>query len=263
MTFKTPKPRIKTLEQIDREYIDLRSSVLTLSAPRKVKNQPNRKPIPAEVIEPAADMFKTKRSRVRSCVSGALFYTVLAALVLCVYLFAGTSTGPPRSLLGFSAMTVLSSSMHSEIPKGSLIITRHTESGDIKVGDDITFLREDNTTVTHRVIGIYENYKNTHQIGFETKGVDNLRADSDIIIGSNVIGKVVFTSMFLGKMLKFIRDNAVIIVILTALVIGLFVALRIFFKSGRKSVHTAYSEEARKRKIPKRRFRLYSIPPSV
>jgi len=174
-----------------------------------------------------------KGSRIRSGIASLLFYILLAAALVGIFLVGSTADGSPRNLLGFSAMTVLTRSMQSEIPQNSIILTRHVDPTTIQVGDDITYLMQNNTTITHRVIGIHENYENSGMRGFETQGLMNENPDAEIVLAVNVIGRVIFHSLIIGRVILFIRANVFLIVILGVLAIALSISLR-FWLTGRK-----------------------------
>ena len=121
-----------------------------------------------------------------------LFYGVLIALIAGVVLLSGSGKQGPRSFGGFTMQTVLTSSMESEFPKGSLVISRHTDPNTLQIGDDITFMASETTTISHRIIGIVENYADTGQRAFQTQGVMNAAPDSELVPAVNVVGKVIF-----------------------------------------------------------------------
>ena len=181
---------------------------------------------------PGARPVAQARRRARPVIVGFFFYLALIVFVLAVYLSASTGSGAPRDLFGYSAMTVLTGSMQSAIPRGSLIVTKHVDPEAIQVGDDITFFVDATTTVTHRVVGIYTDYEGSGQRGFQTQGTNNLNPDKDVVAAANVVGKVVFHSEALGKALRLVKDLAVYLIISTALLIGVVVALRVFLAPG-------------------------------
>lgn len=159
----------------------------------------------------------TKKNRFET----VFFYSLLLFIVVAMSAaFNGKSvSGVPRNIAGFAPMTILTRSMQSVYPQHSLVVTKVTEPKELVIGDDITYIKENNTTVTHRIIGINENYMDTGERGFETKGVENPRKDEEVIRAENVIGKVVFSSIVLGKILLFVRENLV----LTAVTVIVFI----------------------------------------
>ena len=181
-------------------------------------------PTPAE--EAPAEALR-ERSRARRLLGSVLFYGILAALVFGVYLFGmNDPTGPPANVGGFSAMTVLTRSMQDVYPQDALIITRRVDPHTIGVGDDITFLMPNNTTITHRVVGIRQNYQNTGLPGFETMGTMNGSPDAEVVAAANVVGRVIFSSLFLGNTILFIRGNIWLICIFMVLGGALIFVLR-------------------------------------
>jgi signal peptidase len=167
----------------------------------------------------ANDTMKPKK--LVSKIMNIVFYLVMTFIIILVYLFANNQaeSGPPRNFFGYSPMTILTTSMQSVLPKDSLIITKYVDPDSLVIGDDITFLLENNTTMTHRIIDIQENIAGTRERGFKTQGVDNPLPDEDIVYGPNVVGKVIYNSLLLGQILLLIRENLIIVFILLVLII--------------------------------------------
>ena len=182
----------------------------------------------------ASDFNNFKREagqKSRDRISGALFYIVLIAVLAVLYTqTADMQSGVPHHIAGYSAMRVLTGSMQSEIPKDSLIITQRVAAADIRVGDDITFLINESTTMTHRVIMIYENYADTGQRGFQTQGIENPLPDRNIVVPENIIGRVVFHNLQIGQALRIVSENVLITGIMASLLICFFVVLKFVFK---------------------------------
>lgn len=156
----------------------------------------------------------------KKLLSNVIFYAVIVVLIFFLEstLIAQDEATEPRNIAGFSPMTILSNSMRSVYPKDTFILTRQVDPKTLNIGDDITFITESQRTVTHRIVGIEENHLRTRERGFVTKGVDNPREDKDMVHARNVIGKVVFSSHFLGRVLLFIRNNLIISVVIAVLV---------------------------------------------
>jgi signal peptidase len=164
-------------------------------------------------------------------ISNILFYIVIVIVIFAIILSRGSGE-EPRSLFGYSIFTVLTSSMQSEIPQYSFIITHEVKPDTLKIGDDITYLMPDGRTITHRIIGIYINYQNSGEIGFETKGVSNSSADAEIVYGKNVVGKVIFHNLQIGKGIRYISLYWMYLMIpMLAVIIGLYIISRMY---GRK-----------------------------
>ena len=163
---------------------------------------------------------------VGKAIKGIFFYLSMIMIVLLAYQYAAAPGGPPRGVFGYSAMTVLTGSMQKEIPKGSLVVTKQVEPHSIKVGDNITFMRDAHTSVTHQVVGIYENYENSGMRGFQTQGVNNIAPDKDIVKATNVVGKVVFHNKTMGDLVTYIKNNTILSVVIAALIGALVIALQ-------------------------------------
>jgi len=164
---------------------------------------------PADTTAPNTDDGK-KRSRTWTFIRGFLFYFTLAAIVFGAFLFSGDPTGPPQDIAGFSAMTVLTRSMQSELPQHSLIVTHKVDPQRIQIGDDITFLTPNNSTITHRVIEILENHHNSGMRSFRTQGIENANPDTELVLAQNVIGRVIFHNLTIGRTVHLIRNNVLI-----------------------------------------------------
>lgn len=169
-----------------------------------------------------------KPKKLISKIMNALFYVVMIFIIVLIYLFANNQaeSGPPRNFFGYSPMTILTTSMQSVLPKDSLIITKYVDPESLVVGDDITFLLENNTTMTHRIIEIHENIEGTSERGFKTQGVDNPLPDEEIVYAPNVIGKVIYNSLLIGQILLLIRENIILVFILLVLIIWLIYYLK-------------------------------------
>jgi len=215
---RTPPPNLKPLSEVDAEFRALKSR-----ATGRKKNPPPPDSLPEASPQPA----KWKR-----IMTDVVLYTAILGVLSALYFgnFRSESTAP-KNLLGYSVMRVLTESMKSVMPQDTLIITRKAEPGEIQVGDDITFLRRDNSTVTHRVVEIHNNYADTGMPGYKTKGTDNPRPDQEIVAYNNVVGRVVYHNTALGKVIKFIGDMLPFIVISLALIIGIIIAMKVFFNS--------------------------------
>lgn len=168
------------------------------------------------------------KSRLKSRIIGFFIYSACILAVLVAFFGRGPDGGY-RMVFGYTVFSVLTDSMQSEIPQSSLVVVKQTEPAQLTVGDDITYLREDNATVTHRIVSVIENYQGSGLRGFQTKGLENAMPDPEIVYANNVLGKVVYHSTAIGKLLEVIRTNSIYIVLFTAISTALFFSLRIFF----------------------------------
>ena len=121
--------------------------------------------------------------------------TILVALVV---LLAVALVGV--RLAGIRTFTVLSGSMEPTYHVGSLIYVKKVDPTTIQPGQVITFMLEENTVATHRVVDIDgENQR------FTTKGDANDAEDASLVHYKNVIGTPVFTIPKLGYAANYIQ----------------------------------------------------------
>ena len=190
---------------------------------------PSKPAPPANIVQPTPKGTKSKAGKI---VSAALFYGFLLCLVGGAFLL---SRGEKSDVFGYSFMNVITSSMQSVIPVGSLVVVRAVDTDTIRIGDDITFMKDAETAITHRVIGIIENYEGTGERGFETQGVDSDRPDFEIVRAANVVGVVKYHVPKLGQWLEWLRGNLVITFCFTAGILLLAVLLKGIFKKMPKN----------------------------
>lgn len=169
---------------------------------------------------------QTRKSKALNIISNILFYLVIIGIVVGALLIKSSSGGRPTMIAGFSAFRVLTSSMEDVYPKGSLIITKAVEPNELAIGDDITFMVSETSSVTHRIIGITQNYLGTGKPGFETQGVMNEKPDKDMVAYANVVGRVIFCSKALGDLANYMRNNWPLLIF----VVVVFIALIAFLK---------------------------------
>ncbi|MCL2774764.1 MAG: signal peptidase I [Oscillospiraceae bacterium] len=180
---------------------------------------------------------KTKNKKQRSImtiISDILFYSAILTIMISI-LTSGSKDGKPRMFMGYSYFTVLTSSMQDEIPKGSFIIVHETDPQKLKIGDAVTYMRDDDTTVTHKIISVYDNYENSGARGFQTKGVNNADPDKDIVYAANIVGKVIFHIPVLGAAVSYLKSNIYIVFVIFGLCIILSFLIRMLFTKSAKS----------------------------
>ncbi len=117
-------------------------------------------------------------------------FTWLIVLVLVLGALMMLGTRP----FGYTPYVILSGSMEPAYPTGSLIYVQKTDPLEVKIGDPITFvLNEDLVVATHRVVSIdLDNQR------FTTKGDANDNIDSSPVLFKNLIGVPRFQISKLG-----------------------------------------------------------------
>ena len=119
--------------------------------------------------------------------------TILVALVV---LLAVALVGV--RLAGIRTFTVLSGSMEPTYHVGSLIYVKKVDSAAIRPGQVITFMLDENTVATHRVVEVVPDEDDPSTLRFRTKGDANDAEDASLVHYKNVIGTPVFTIPYLG-----------------------------------------------------------------
>lgn len=126
--------------------------------------------------------------------------TVLVALVvLLALLLVGAR------IFGLQVFTVLSGSMEPTYHTGSLIYVKKVDPYAIEPGQVITFMLDENTVATHRVVGVVPDEEDSSVIRFRTKGDANETEDGGLVHYKNVIGTPVFTIPYLGYVANYIQ----------------------------------------------------------
>ena len=126
--------------------------------------------------------------------------TVLVALVvLLALLLVGAR------LFGLQVYTVLSGSMEPTYHTGSLIYVKKIDPYTIEEGQPITFMLDEDTIATHRVVGIVPDEEDPTVIRFRTKGDANEAEDGTLVHYKNVIGTPVFSIPYLGYVANYIQ----------------------------------------------------------
>lgn len=118
---------------------------------------------------------------VRNCGIGILLVLILLSLV--------SKFKKSDYILNFAPMKVLSGSMEPDIKVGDLIIAKKTDPSKIKEGDVVTYKMNSLVNVTHRVVEVFSSDKS---VAFKTKGDANNIEDSDLVLGDDLVGKLVF-----------------------------------------------------------------------
>lgn len=130
-----------------------------------------------------------------------LITTVLVALVV---LMAVALVGV--RLVGLQVFTVLSGSMEPTYPTGSLIYVRQVDPFTLESGDVITFMLDEDTVATHRVVEVVPDKEDPSVIRFRTKGDANDNVDGGLVHYKNVLGTPVFTIPRLGYLASYIQN---------------------------------------------------------
>lgn len=122
--------------------------------------------------------------------AGSIMVGLLAVVAVVL---AGTR------LLGFRTFTVMSGSMEPEYPVGAMVYVRPVNYQELKVGDVISYVADDEKTViTHRIVKIEADKKDNSVLRFQTKGDSNNVADAKMVHYKNVLGVPIMTIPMVG-----------------------------------------------------------------
>lgn len=124
---------------------------------------------------------------------------LVALVVLLALLLVGAR------LFGLQVYTVLSGSMEPTYHTGSLIYVKKVDPYTIRDGQVITFMLDENTIATHRVVGVVPDEEDSTVVRFRTKGDANETEDGGLVHYKNVIGTPVFTIPYLGFVANYIQ----------------------------------------------------------
>ena len=106
-------------------------------------------------------------------------------------------------VFGLQVYAVLSGSMEPTYHVGSIIYVKPVDPSELKVGDPITFVMNEQLTVaTHRVVRI-----DAENSAFYTKGDANEDPDASPVHFNNLLGKPVFTIPYLGYVSSYVPSR--------------------------------------------------------
>lgn len=119
-----------------------------------------------------------------------------SALVVLAVLLALLLVG--ARLIGLQVFTVLSGSMEPTYHTGSLIYVKKVDATKLSEGTVITFMLDEDTIATHRIVGVVPDEEDPSVIRYRTKGDANANEDGGLVHYKNVVGTPVFSIPKLG-----------------------------------------------------------------
>ena len=126
--------------------------------------------------------------------------TILVAIVVVLALLLVGAR-----FIGMNVYTVLSGSMEPTYHVGSLIYVKDVDTDELKAGDVITYMLDEDTIVTHRIADVIPDETDPSIIRFQTKGDANDSVDGSLVHYKNVIGTPVFSIPKLGYLANYIQ----------------------------------------------------------
>ena len=165
-----------------------------------------------------------------------------AVVVLCLVVF--TKQGEAPNLGGYTVFRITTGSMRPSYDTDTLILVKKTDPSQIQVGDVISFYSADpaldGAVNTHRVIAIEQDgteWKYTTQ-GDANNIPDQYGTDSEALIG-----KVVASSLALGKLARLVANPLVFIPVI--LISNLVRTIRLAGKIAKDEEEAAVREAIR------------------
>ena len=166
---------------------------------------------------------------------------VISALTLLLALFTAKEGELPAEFFGNYLFPITTTSMQREIPQGSLVITEPSDPRELVVGDIITFVQSDMTFLTHKIFEILNDFDNSGQMAFLTKGTENVDPDKDVVLGADIIGRVVLVIPVAGEFIYFLAYNihipiAILVICLITLLYSTGVFSKLYGQAAKKLV---------------------------
>ena len=170
-----------------------------------------------------------------------VFTSILVALsVIIAILLVGVR------LVGFQVYTVLSGSMEPTYHTGSLIYVKSVDYTDVKAGDVITFMMDEDTVATHRVVQVIPDEEDPTVLRYQTKGDANEAVDGGLVHYKNLIGCPVFTIPYMGYVSNYIQNPPGTYIAITAgAILLLLVFLPDLFMEDEKDLKNAHRKGGR------------------
>lgn len=141
--------------------------------------------------------------------------TILFSLLL-ILLELGNSFELP-SFLNIEMYTVISNSMEPKLSKDDIVIVKKGYINEkYKIGNIITFKREDGEIITHR---IKKDIFNDGQRAYITQGDNNDTEDKDIVKYEMIIGKVIYTMPRFGNLMKILKNKMFFSICIVSLIV--------------------------------------------
>lgn len=132
-----------------------------------------------------------------------IWNVVTTTLVVLVVLLAVALAGV--RLFGLRVYYVMSGSMEPTYHVGALIYDKKVDPHRLQPGDVITFMLDEDTIATHRIVEVVPDEEDSSVIRFRTKGDANEAEDGSLVHYKNVLGTPVFTIPGLGYVAAFIQ----------------------------------------------------------
>lgn len=194
-----------------------------------------------------------KTKWILKCVNALAVVLILASVAVLLRVVFTPADQVPQ-VFGYSVFRVLSGSMEPAIPRDALLVVEQTDPKTIEAGDVISFFSPDPTlggaVNTHRVTRVEQT---AGELQFYTKGDANYVEDAYPVSSDMLVGKVVFVSGALGRLVTLLSNPlvfavAIFLPLLIILLWNLWHTIRIALDAAKKEEAEAVRQalEARK-----------------
>ena len=170
-------------------------------------------------------------NRILKIISSAIFIILVLIMGLIIFYIVRVNFLADNDKLGevrINMYTILTQSMYPTIKAGDVIVTYKDDNNQYNKGDVITFISPKNggITITHRINNVY---KVNNQYSYKTKGDNNNTADSEVVVGNNVLGKVVLKIPKVGFFQQFLvtKTGWIAVVVIPALGVIIYDILKV------------------------------------
>lgn len=152
---------------------------------------------------------------------------LILASMLVLLMVVLTPAGQIPQVFGYSILQVMTGSMEPAIPEDAMLLVHRTDPETLEAGDVISFFSPDplldGALNTHRILRVEGE---AGRLQFVTKGDANPAEDRQSVPQDSVVGKVVFVSTAIGKLVRLISNPLVFgLAILLPLAIMLLTSL--------------------------------------
>lgn len=173
-------------------------------------------------------------------------WVLVAAVALLALLMGGVR------LVGLNPYVVLSGSMEPAYQTGSLIYVKKVDPFTLEAGDVITFMMNEDTVATHRIVGVVPDEEDSTVIRFRTKGDANDAEDGSLVHYKNVIGTPIFSIPYLGYIADYIQHPPGMYIAISA---GAVLLLLVFLPD-------VFADDGKDVKKPRREKKTQAVPPA-
>ena len=132
-------------------------------------------------------------------------WNVLTTVLVVIVVLAAMLLVGVR-LIGLNVFTVLSGSMEPTYHTGSVIYVKDIDYRELEAGDVITFMMDEDTIATHRIVEVVPDDEDPTVLRYRTKGDANDVVDGSLVHYKNVVGTPVFSIPYLGYVANYIQN---------------------------------------------------------